>query len=136
MPASPLDLARVTTLTFDCYGTLIDWEASAIEVLRPLLARHGVTQSDDEIVAAFQDIEVPLSEPPYRSYRTVLTNVVEGFGQHFRFSVGDAERDAFAASVTSWRPFPATPPKGHNVCGKVTAAPSLLVRRYDQRDED
>jgi len=57
VPAFPLDLTRVTTLTFDCYGTLIDWEAGVIEVLRPLLARYGVTKSDDEIVAAFQDIE-------------------------------------------------------------------------------
>ena len=36
------DLAHVTALTFDCYGTLIDWETGAIEALRPLLARHGV----------------------------------------------------------------------------------------------
>ena len=63
MSASPLDLTRVTTLTFDCYGTLIDWEAGVIEVLRPLLARYGIAQSDDEIVATFQDIEAPLCEP-------------------------------------------------------------------------
>jgi FMN phosphatase YigB (HAD superfamily) len=46
------DLARVTALTFDCYGTLIDWEAGAIETLRPLLAKHEVTLSDDEIIQA------------------------------------------------------------------------------------
>jgi 2-haloacid dehalogenase len=84
------------------------WEAGVIEVLRQLLARYGVTQSDDEIVAAFQDLEAPLCEPPYRSYRTVLANVVEGFGQRFGFSVGDAEREALAASVAAWRPFPDT----------------------------
>jgi len=106
--SSPLDLTRVTTLTFDCYGTLIDWEAGVIKVLRPLLAGHGIMQSDDEIVAAFQDIEAPLCEPPYRPYRTVLANVVEGFRQRFGFSVGDAEREALAASVASWRPFPDT----------------------------
>ena len=108
MSSSPFDLTRVTTLTFDCYGTLIDWEAGVIEVLRPLLAGHGITQSDDEIVAAFQDIEAPLCEPPYRPYRTVLANVAEGFGRRFGFSVGDAEREALAASVASWRPFPDT----------------------------
>ena len=72
------DLARVTALTFDCYGTLIDWEAGATEALRPLLARHGVTPSDDEIVRAFQDIDAELCEPPYRPYRAVLAGVVEG----------------------------------------------------------
>ena len=106
MPAFSLDLNRVTTLTFDCYGTLIDWETGMIEVLRPLLARFGHTRSDDEIIAAFLDIEAPLCEPPYKSYRAVLANVVNGFGQRFGFSVGDAEREALAAAVASWRPFP------------------------------
>jgi hypothetical protein len=68
-----------------------------IEVLRPLLARYGVTQSDEEIVAAFQDIEAPLCERPYRSYRTVLAIVVEGFGQRFAFS-------GPASGVSSWQP--------------------------------
>src|SRR3954453_15496043 len=59
LPARPFgvtfpDLARVTALTFDCYGTLIDWEAGAIEALRPLLARHGVTLPDDAVIQAFQ----------------------------------------------------------------------------------
>ncbi len=58
------DPAALTTLTFDCYGTLVDWETGAIEALRPLLARHGVLLSDDDIVAAFQDIDGALCEPP------------------------------------------------------------------------
>lgn len=108
MPTSPLDPAGATVLTFDCYGTLIDWEAGTIEALRPLLARHGVALSDDEIVTAAQEIEEPLCEPPYRPYRAVLAGVVEGFGRRFGFPVGAAERDLLAASVPSWRPFPDT----------------------------
>jgi 2-haloacid dehalogenase len=99
---------RVTTLTFDCYGTLIDWETGAIEALQPLLARHGVALSDDEIIAVFQDLDGALCEPPYKSYRTVLAGVVEGFGRHFGFPVEGAERELLAASVPSWRPFPDT----------------------------
>jgi len=102
------DLARVTALTFDCYGTLIDWEAGAIEALRPLLARHGITLSDGEIVHAFQDIDAELCEPPYRPYRAVLAGVVEGLGQRFGFPVGVLERDLLAASLPAWEPFPDT----------------------------
>ena len=105
---SPFDPAGVTTLTFDCYGTLIDWETGAIEALRLLLARHGVALSDDEVVTAFQDLEEPLCEPPYQSYRTVLAGVVEGFGRRFGFPVGAVEREVLATSLPSWRPFPDT----------------------------
>ena len=104
----PFDSAGVTTLTLDCYGTLIDWETGAIEALRPLLARHGVTLSDNEIVTVFQDLDGALCEPPYKSYKTVLAGVVEGFGRRFGFPVGVAERELLVSSVPSWRPFPDT----------------------------
>ena len=103
-----LDPDHVTTLTFDCYGTLIDWEAGAIEALRPLLARHGVALSDDEVIAIFQELDGALCEPPYKPYRAVLAGVVEGFGQRFGFPVEAAERDLLASSIPSWRPFPDT----------------------------
>ena len=105
---SQLDPARTTTLTFDCYGTLIDWEAGAIEALRPLLARHGAVPSDDEIITVFQTLDAALCQPPYKTYRTVLAEVVEGFGRHYGFPVQPADRDALAASIPSWTPFPDT----------------------------
>ena len=105
---SRFDPAPVATLTFDCYGTLIDWEAGAIQALRPLLARHGATPSDDELIAVFQDLDAALCKPPYRPYRAVLAGVVEGLGRHFSFPVSPADRDTLAASIPSWKPFPDT----------------------------
>ena len=104
----PSDPAGVTTLTFDCYGTLIDWETGAVEALRPLLTRHGVMLSDNEIVTVFQDLDGVLCEPPYKSYKAVLAGLVEGFGRRFGFPVGAAERELLVSSVPSWRPFPDT----------------------------
>src|ERR1700712_616578 len=102
------DTVYLTTLTFDCYGTLIDWETGAIAALRPLLLRHGIPLSDDEIVTAFQDIEGALCELPYMPYRAVLAGVVEEFGQRFNFPVRAGDREVLAWSVASWRPFPDT----------------------------
>ena len=116
---SQFDPARITTLTFDCYGTLIDWEAGVLDVLRPLLARHGATPPDDEIIAVFQDLDAALCKPPYRLYRAVLAGVAEGLGRHFAVPVTRADRDALAASIPSWKPFPDT-----------VAALRALGRRY------
>jgi len=102
------DPARITALTFDCYGTLIDWEAGAIEALRPLLARHGAAPPDDEIIAIFQTLDAALCEPPYKPYKAVLAGVVEGFARHFGFAIQPADRDILASSIPSWRPFPDT----------------------------
>jgi 2-haloacid dehalogenase len=104
----PPDPARAAALTLDCYGTLIDWEAGAVGALRPLLARHGAAPSDDEVVAAFQDLDEELCAPPFRPYRAVLAGVVEGLGRRFGFPVGPSERDLLAASLPSWEPFPDT----------------------------
>jgi 2-haloacid dehalogenase len=76
--------------------------------LRPLLLRHGIALSDEEIVTTFQDIDGALCEPPYKPYRAVLAGVVEGFGRRFGFPVKAADRDVLASSVGSWRPFPDT----------------------------
>ena len=48
--------ARITTLTFDCYGTLIDWEAGVLEVLRPLVRHHGRSA---RLLTEAPDLEVP-----------------------------------------------------------------------------
>jgi 2-haloacid dehalogenase len=102
------DPTRLTTLTFDCYGTLIDWETGTIAVLRPLLHRHGIALSDEEIITTLQQIEGALCEPPYKPYRAVLAGVVEQFGRRFGFPVEAADREVLATTVGSWRPFPDT----------------------------
>jgi 2-haloacid dehalogenase len=99
------DPAHLTTLTFDCYGTLIDWETGAIAAMRPLLLRHGIALPDDEIIAEFQDIDAALCEPPYKPYREVLAGVVEEFGRRFGFLVVAADREVLVSSVASWLPF-------------------------------
>ena len=113
------DPARITTLTFDCYGTLIDWETGALNALRALLARHGAVPSDDEIIAVFQELYAALCKAPFKPYRAVLAGVVEGWGQHFGASWKPEDRDALALSIPSWRPFPDT-----------VAALRALGRRY------
>ena len=81
-----LDFDQFAYLTFDCYGTLIDWERGIVEALRPVLARHGVELSDDEILERFGELESAAEKPPYKRYREVLATVLDGFGEAFGFT--------------------------------------------------
>ena len=45
-----MDADKYEVLSFDCYGTLVDWEGGIVSGLRPVLRAHGVEASDDEIL--------------------------------------------------------------------------------------
>ena len=103
-----LDFDRFTHLTFDCYGTLIDWERGILAALRPILDRHGVALSDDQVLEYFGELESAAERGPYRRYRDVLATVMDGFGARFGFAPSVDEGTALAASVGDWPPFPDT----------------------------
>ncbi|HEY7908559.1 MAG TPA: haloacid dehalogenase type II [Thermomicrobiales bacterium] len=103
-----LDFDRYTYLTFDCYGTLIDWERGILAALRPVLDRHGIAIADDAALALYGELESAAEAGPYRPYRELLATVMDGFGERLGFVPSAAERAALAASVGDWPPFPDT----------------------------
>ena len=105
-----MDLSRVTTISFDCYGTLIDWESGILPVLRGLLSVHGQSLPDAAILELYAEFEAQAESGPYRSYREVLQSVVRGFAQRFNFLTDSAEIDSLHESVSRWLPFPDTVP--------------------------
>lgn len=104
-----LDFSRFKAITFDCYGTLIDWESGLLAAIRPILRVHGVNLPDAEILKLYGELE-PKLQNPYRRYRDVLANVVRGFGNRLEFSVSDAEAESLPESLKNWLPFPDTNP--------------------------
>ncbi len=103
-----LDLSRFEYLTFDCYGTLIDWETGILAGLRRILEAHRKRPSDAEILAAYAELEGAIEAGPYRRYRQVLEEVVRGMGRRFGFSPTDAQVKAFPDTIRDWAPFPDT----------------------------
>ena len=92
-------------LTFDCYGTLIDWESGILAALRPLLLRHGVAIDDEETLGLFASVESSVEADRYRPYREILAEVVDGFGRELNFAPSDSDRESLAESVIDWPPF-------------------------------
>ena len=103
------DFSQVEYISFDCYGTLIDWESGILGYLRPLLQKKTRHVSDGEILDAYSEFE-PRNQETYRPYREVLASVVRDFGAHFNFEVSPEEADGLAQSIRAWRPFPDTVP--------------------------
>jgi 2-haloacid dehalogenase len=100
-----LDLAQFEVLTFDCYGTLIDWEAGLLSAIRPILAAHGVTITDDELLERYARHEAGLEAGPYQSYRAVLAGSLGGVAEELGVEVTAEELGAFSESVADWPPF-------------------------------
>jgi len=101
-----LDFDRFDVLTFDCYGTLINWEAGILAALRAPLGAHGIAESDDDVLAAFARHEAEIEAGPYRRYRDVLGEVLAAMVGHFGAEASAEERATFGGSVADWPAFP------------------------------
>jgi 2-haloalkanoic acid dehalogenase type II len=83
-------------VTFDCYGTLIDWNGG----IRAELARVFGDERADERLERYHELEPELEADGTRSYREVLTEAMR------RLGVPEGEEDALARSLPQWQPFP------------------------------
>ncbi|HVT37672.1 MAG TPA: HAD family hydrolase [Gemmatimonadaceae bacterium] len=96
-------------VSFDCFGTLIDWETGIAAALAPWLARHSLARSRDAVLARFAAHETDIeSRDPELRYPRVLENVLRRMAADWRVDCTDAEAREFGASVVSWPPFPDT----------------------------
>ncbi len=102
-----LDKSQYKTLSFDCYGTLIDWERGILDYLQPLLASYDVHVIDEWVLEYFAALE-PRFQAEGGSYRTVLSRIIDQFGRRLGFVASAEEQAAFGASVERWQPFPDT----------------------------
>ena len=100
-----MNSSRLLAISFDCYGTLIDWEAGIVPVLKNVLAKHGHLLSDTSILELYGEFEAEAESGPYRPYREVLSSVVASFAHQFNFDASAAELRVLQESVPNWRPF-------------------------------
>jgi 2-haloalkanoic acid dehalogenase type II len=93
------EVAGERIATFDCYGTLIDWNGG----IRGELARVFGEERADELLTRYHELEPELEADGTRSYREVLTEAMR------RLGAPPDEEDALARSLPQWRPFPEVP---------------------------
>ena len=102
-------MARLTdyrVLTFDCYGTLIDWEGGIWDALQPLIMRGGADVNRDTALLAFAKFEtVHEREHPDLRYPDLLARVHRSIAESLGIESSDALDEAFGASVPLWPAF-------------------------------
>lgn len=102
-------ISDYSALTFDCYGTLIDWERGMLAALAPWLARSGVTADENSLLAAYGRHEtVVQTENPTMPYRDIVAAVLGRLAADFKAAATEDEMREFGQSVGLWPPFPDT----------------------------
>ena len=102
-----IDPANYRTLTFDCYGTLIDWGTGILAYLKPLFESYDVHVIDEFVLECYSRYE-PEAQAEGGSYRTVLARVLQRFGERLAFTPKDGDLEGFSCSIEQWPPFPDT----------------------------
>lgn len=95
-----IDFGAFDALTFDVYGTLIDWEAGIVTGLRPFS-----DASDDVLLETYARHEAELEAGPYLAYRELLGEALRRVGADLGFAPTDDQAAAFGASVGDWPAF-------------------------------
>ena len=103
-----LDFSRFEILTFDCYGTLIDWEAGILPALHKILSAHAKKVDDATLLESYGDFEQRAEQGAFRPYRQVLEDVVRQFGSELGFTPSAAEARSLPDSLKNWPPWPDT----------------------------
>jgi 2-haloacid dehalogenase len=93
-------------LTFDCYGTLIDWETGISDALRPIFGAHRIALSGEPVLELYGELETAAERGEYRDYKTILRTVLEGLGNRLGFVPAAEELQRFSISVKDWPAFP------------------------------
>jgi 2-haloalkanoic acid dehalogenase type II len=96
---------RYEAITFDCYGTLIDWEAGIRGAFLFAAAREGVTLDGDAVLAAYARIELEIETGPFRPYREVLAETARRVAAEMGWSLPPGREGFLAESLPSWPPF-------------------------------
>jgi Predicted hydrolase (HAD superfamily) len=96
-------------VTFDCYGTLIDWVSGIRDAFGRAAAEDGIAISGDDVIRLYGEIE-PIVERDYRPYQDVLTETAGRVAHALGWRLAYERATFLVNSLASWRPFPDTNP--------------------------
>jgi len=101
-----MKLSDFKMLTFDTYGTLIDWESGIYNALGPLLDKLPLKLNRDEVLELFGEFELQQeTDTPTRVYSSLLADVGRSIAKKWQIKITDEEAAAFGRTVKHWPEF-------------------------------
>ncbi len=97
-------------ITFDCYGTLIDWEAGISEAFRKEAAKDGIDLKHKEVVAAYATAEAEVEGKEFVPYHRVLCEAAHFCAPTLGWELTEQRAAFLVRSLPAWQPFPDTNP--------------------------
>jgi 2-haloacid dehalogenase len=124
-------LQNIRAISFDCYGTLVDWEHGILAAFKKLLADTGVAVSDSELLEHFARHESKLeAQTPIIPYFEVLSRIAKRVGKDLNVSVSNQQAKLFAESIGTWPLFEDVLPALKKLQGNYTLA---ILSNVDRR---
>src|SRR5262245_19811940 len=99
---------RADMITFDCYGTLIDWERGISTALTAAAHHAGIEIEPARALGIYHEVEPQIQAEAFRPYREVLALSAARVAEYLGWSMDAAAQQRFAASLPDWPPFRAT----------------------------
>ncbi len=101
-----MKLSQFSTLTFDCYGTLIDWETGLYKAMQPLMNLTGKAFEKADALHAFRQAESPAQQQdPNMLYSDLLAAVHREMARQLGVNASEKMHLEFARSIKDWPPF-------------------------------
>jgi 2-haloalkanoic acid dehalogenase type II len=108
MPSAAPGPRDFEVVSFDCYGTLIDWESGILAAMQPVISRHELVTRPDELLSAYARAESAVEAGPYKPYREVLRRTFAAMAKDLGFAPQAGELETLVEALPTWQPFPDT----------------------------
>ncbi|MEE9463534.1 MAG: hypothetical protein V3V53_16970, partial [Bacteroidales bacterium] len=99
-----MDYQKIRLLSFDCYGTLIDWKKSVLSILESFFKDTPLSFSREELFRAFLEADRKMISVSFLPYREILSQVIELMAEDLRFSFDPASRYLLSDRFSEWKP--------------------------------
>ena len=105
--ATLADFSNIEWVSFDCYGTLVDWETGISSAVSRVLENYGIRKTTPEILALFSDVEPAVQgSGVFKEYRVVLREVMNMIGERVGAQLTERDANSLADSLPHWPVFP------------------------------